>query len=328
MLIDCINKVDSIQANLNFWLKQNFLNCPFFLVFSRMDINNPWQVESIEAFYVLKCPECAFYTKQDNQFYIHAIENHPMCYELFGKPKVKNEIPDYQVKIEPPENSFEVEDTQTLPEESNKQIESERSESYEPFSCKFCVKSFSDLNDMKMHLKVHEKAALDLTNIFETESFKNLTTLNQGGITYANKPENIQSFIETGYGMPENSFEVKSESNKLDSLAKQEKCFHCGRKRHAKGQKCPNKSVENSTTTNDKMNNITRSQKRDNKTVEKSENNKTKKKTEKKMCEKKQENKTEKKCGKKRKKKNRKKADKNKEFVCPKKKCGKLFENR
>ena len=128
-----------------------------------MDVNNPWQVESIEAFYVLKCPECAFYTKQDNQFYIHAIENHPMCYELFGKPKVKNENLDLPVKIEPPENSFEVEDTQTLPEESNKQIESERSESYEPFSCKFCVKSCSDLNNMKMHLKVHAEAALGQT---------------------------------------------------------------------------------------------------------------------------------------------------------------------
>ena len=107
---------------------------------------------------------------------------------------------------------------------------------------------------------------------------------------YANKPENIQSFIET------------------------------------------HKRIENSTTTNDKMSNITRSKKRGNKIEkntgkkceEKSENNKTEKKTDKKMCEKKQESKTEKKCGKKRKNKN----DKKKEFVCPKKKCGKLFENR
>ena len=303
-----------------------------------MDVDNPWQVESIETFYVLKCPECNFDAKEEIMFQNHAVENHPLSGILFGKPEVETvnpeEILDLLIKTEPPENSFENEDYETLSEktfetfaeDSNGQIDSVKAESYEPFLCKFCVESFSDLNDMKMHLKVHEKAALDLTNIFETESFENLTTLNQG--RNANKPENIQSFIETGYGMAENSFEVKSESNKLDSLAKQDKCFHCGRKRHAKGQKCPNKSVENSTTTNDKMNNITRSQKSDNKAVEKSENNKTEKKTEKKMCEKKQENKTEKKCCKNRKKKNRKKADKNKEFVCPKKKCGKLFENR
>ena len=131
---------------------------------------------------------------------------------------------------------------------------------------------------MKMHLKIHEKAAFDLTNVLETENFENLTSLNQGGIIYANKPETIQSFIET------------------------------------------HNRIENSTTTNDKMSNITRSKKRGNKTEKntkkkcekKSENNKTEKKTEKKMCEKKQESKTKKKCGKKRKNKNKKKTEKKK----------------
>ena len=293
-----------------------------------MDVNNPWQVVSIEAFYCLKCPECMYFTTENAQFSNHAVENHPLSGVLFAKPKVENVNPE-EIKTEPPENSVENEDYETLSEktfetfaeDSNGQIDSVKAESYEPFLCKFCVESFSDLNDMKMHLKNHEKAVLDLTNIFETEYFENLTTLNQGGITYANKPETIQSFIETGYGMPENSFEVKNESiktNKLDSLAKQGKCFHCGWKRHTKGEICPHISIENSTTTNDKRNNITRSKKRD---------NKNKKNTEKK-CEKKQENKTEKKCGKKRKKKNKKKADNKKKFVCPKKKCGKLFENR
>ena len=263
-----------------------------------MDVDNPWQVESIEAFCVLKCPECNFDAKEEIMFENHAVENHPLSGVLFGKPIVETvnpeEILDLLIKTEPPENSFENEDYETLPEktfetfaeDSNGQIDSVKAESYEPFLCKFCVESFSDLNDMKMHLKIHEKAAFDLTNVFETEYFENLTTLNQGGITYANKAENIQSFIET------------------------------------------HNRIENSTTTNDKMNNITRSQKCDNKAVEKSENNKTEKKTEKKMCEKKQESKTEKKCGKKRKNKNKKKTDKKKEFVCPKKKCGKLFENR
>ena len=241
-----------------------------------MDVNNPWQVVSIEAFYCLKCPECMYFTTEDSQFYNHAVEKHPLSGALFGNPKDETinpeEILNLIVKNEPPENSFENEDHEilsketyeTIAEDSNGQIESVKAENYEPFSCKFCVESFSDLNDIKMHLKVHEKAVLDLTNVFKTEPFENLTTLNQGGITYANKAENILSFIET------------------------------------------HNRIENSTTTNDKMNNITRSKKRGNKIEkntgkkceEKSENNKTEKKTEKKMCEKKQESKTEKKCGK------------------------------
>ena len=56
---------------------------------------NPWQVESIQAFYYIKCPECKFDTKKENNFEDHAIENHPMSYELFGKKSVKEEEFDF-----------------------------------------------------------------------------------------------------------------------------------------------------------------------------------------------------------------------------------------
>ena len=52
---------------------------------------NPWKVESIKAFYYLKCPECNFDTKEESSFQDHAIENHPMSYELFGKKSVREE---------------------------------------------------------------------------------------------------------------------------------------------------------------------------------------------------------------------------------------------
>ena len=52
---------------------------------------NPWKVESIKAFYYLKCPECKFDTKEESSFQDHAIENHPMSYELFGKKSVTEE---------------------------------------------------------------------------------------------------------------------------------------------------------------------------------------------------------------------------------------------
>ena len=66
-----------------------------FLVSQRNMALNPWQVESIRAFYYIKCPECKFDTKKESNFEDHAIENHPLSYELFGKKSVKEEEFDF-----------------------------------------------------------------------------------------------------------------------------------------------------------------------------------------------------------------------------------------
>ena len=47
--------------------------------------NNPWNVESLQAFLCLKCPECVFDTKEKDSFQNHAIENHPLSTVLFAK---------------------------------------------------------------------------------------------------------------------------------------------------------------------------------------------------------------------------------------------------
>ena len=54
-------------------------------------MENPWQVDSIEAFACLKCPECVFNTKENKVFQNHAVENHPLSHVLFGTPKTKSE---------------------------------------------------------------------------------------------------------------------------------------------------------------------------------------------------------------------------------------------
>ena len=59
---------------------------------------NLWQVESIEAFLCLKCPECDFYSKDQNHFRNHALTNHPCSVVFFGKPceKLHNQ-PDHKI---------------------------------------------------------------------------------------------------------------------------------------------------------------------------------------------------------------------------------------
>ena len=61
-----------------------------------METINPWTVESIQAFSVLKCPECTFDSKKENIFQHHAIENHPLSFVLFGQELKQEQI--YEVK--------------------------------------------------------------------------------------------------------------------------------------------------------------------------------------------------------------------------------------
>ena len=53
---------------------------------------NPWQVDSLQAFSFLKCPECIFDTKEEDFFQVHAIEKHPLSFVLFGKTFIEDNI--------------------------------------------------------------------------------------------------------------------------------------------------------------------------------------------------------------------------------------------
>ena len=55
---------------------------------------NPWKVESIQEFSCLKCPECIFFTKEENYFEDHAIANHPLSAILFDETTSSCEIED------------------------------------------------------------------------------------------------------------------------------------------------------------------------------------------------------------------------------------------
>ena len=64
--------------------------------------SNPWQVNSIQAFNCLKCPECMFFSQEELDFKAHAMKNHPMSNSFFNKfesnsfidPGIKEELSD------------------------------------------------------------------------------------------------------------------------------------------------------------------------------------------------------------------------------------------
>ena len=73
-----------------------------FSISFQMD-KNPWEVDSIQAFSYLKCPECKFDTKKETLFEKHATKRHPLSHAFFGKNEfIKVEIDSgVQIKEEP-----------------------------------------------------------------------------------------------------------------------------------------------------------------------------------------------------------------------------------
>ena len=66
--------------------------------------SNPWQVDSIQIFYCLKCPECMFFSQEEFDFKHHAMENHPMSDLLFGKSENNEEMAQIKEKSDTDEN--------------------------------------------------------------------------------------------------------------------------------------------------------------------------------------------------------------------------------
>ena len=66
---------------------------------------NPWQVDNLQAFWFLCCPECVYRSKEETSFQIHAIQNHPLSSEFFsgGKQDPLNVTP---IKEEPNEDNI------------------------------------------------------------------------------------------------------------------------------------------------------------------------------------------------------------------------------
>ena len=61
---------------------------------------NPWQVEGIQAFSYLNCPECSFKTKEEPYFQHHAIQNHPLSFVLFAAEDVKVKVEEGVTNVE------------------------------------------------------------------------------------------------------------------------------------------------------------------------------------------------------------------------------------
>ena len=139
-----------------------------------MTTDNPWQVESIQDFSFLKCPECIFDTKTEDIFRNHATENHPLSLVLFREPLkddpiiVKNEILDLikneegsydPLTIEGHEDDIS-EDQKPDPTEKFKEGDSSGKDVHEgkrPFKCGICGYSTALNHKLVKHIQADHK---------------------------------------------------------------------------------------------------------------------------------------------------------------------------
>ena len=78
---------------------------------------NPWQVDTIQAFWFLKCPECTFDSKEEEIFLGHAAENHPLSYVFLDTYVLLDKTQKIDPKMVENDilNSIKTEETQEKP---------------------------------------------------------------------------------------------------------------------------------------------------------------------------------------------------------------------
>ena len=150
---------------------------------------NPWDVDSIEAFACLKCPECDFDTKGEDDFQNHANENHPLSCVFFGlKPKIK------RLKKDRIENCVE----SSFIKPKIKRLKLEKSKTCEdnfPLKTEFHDREINS-NEMEHDQTEIETDQIDYESVHENDSFleesNNDTIEDLGKNVCDNEKEHVQ----------------------------------------------------------------------------------------------------------------------------------------
>ena len=137
---------------------------------------NPWNVDSIQAFLFLKCPECLFDTNVEDDFRDHAVENHPLSYTFFGKQ--------FNVKDIKQENSEEWRrvlsclgyDSSCGPHDTKTDIETNHSKPKtmselvsifdKSISCEKCHRTFGSEVSLKNHMTIIHNSSRNINSHF------------------------------------------------------------------------------------------------------------------------------------------------------------------
>ena len=136
------------------------------------DESNPWNILSIYQLQFFNCPCCSFRDNSKQNFFDHALQNHPESKPYFFNIcdgslddvdwlKEEEEIEEHEMKNEPFEN--EPIHNETIQNEvPSRIVKSKRDEaihnSHEKFKCNFCEQGFQSYSNLSIHmLEGHEE---------------------------------------------------------------------------------------------------------------------------------------------------------------------------
>ena len=176
--------------------------------------SNPWQVDSIQTFYCLKCPECMFFSHKEFDFRHHAMENHPLSYLLFGKSENNEEMAQHEEKSDIDENYENVLSTSI---NSNSLIENTMIEK-ESFDSEIKVNNDLKLIEMNEEYFVPTMNLKDDNTIVEDEKTVHLES--SEGIKVEENSETV--FVENLDMKEEYSEELDNQNDPIDTLAQPE----------------------------------------------------------------------------------------------------------
>ena len=139
-------------------------------------MKNPWQVDSMEAFACLKCPECYFTSKQGDLFQDHAVQCHPLSHVLFGMIELEyntdkeiqrydqNDIQSYQYMNSSNRLDIQQDITETSSSDTNIEVLN-----YDPNNCLYGV------SEMEIHT-VGKETQINDQNCIEDYIHENSVT--------------------------------------------------------------------------------------------------------------------------------------------------------
>ena len=144
-------------------------------------MKNPWQVDSIEAFVCLKCPECYFTSKQDDLFQDHAVQSHPLSQVLFGMIELgvntdkeiqrydQNDIQSYQHLNSSNHLDIQQDITETSSSDTNIEVIN-----YDPNNCPYGVSQMeTQINDQNCTEDYAHENSVTQTNFLKIRNLKN-----------------------------------------------------------------------------------------------------------------------------------------------------------
>ena len=176
--------------------------------------SNPWQVDSIQTFYCLKCPECMFFSQEEFDFKHHAMENHPMSDLLFGKSENNEEMAQIKEKSDTDENYDNVPLTSI---NSNSLIENTMIEK-ESFDSEIKV-----INDLKL-IEMNEEYFVPTMNLKDdntiVEDEKTVHLESSEGIKVEENSETV--FVENLDMKEEYSEELDNQNDPIDTFSQPE----------------------------------------------------------------------------------------------------------